>query len=83
MKNSLYDFEKETDKDFLREASMLLQEKVIKLELKVLELSTQKNQDEEIKAKLTGELLVLRKKIFDSKQEKKDRINKIKKQEKS
>lgn len=79
MKNSLYDFEKETDKDFLREASMLLQEKVIKLELKVLELSTQKNQDEEIKAKLTGELLVLRKKIFDSKQEKKDRIKKIKK----
>lgn len=82
MKNTQYDFEKENDKDFLREAGKMLQQRVIELEIKVKELELQKNQDQEIKNKLTGELLVLRRKIFDSKQEKKDRLKKLKKEKK-
>lgn len=79
MKNRQYDFDKETDRDFLREAGKMLQQRVIELEIKLKELELQKTQDEEIKNKLTGELLVLRRKIFDSKQEKKDRLKKLKK----
>ena len=41
-----------------------------------------KTEDEQIKQKLTGELLVLRRRIFDSKQEKKDRLKKLKKEKK-
>lgn len=80
--NKLYDFDKETDKDFLRAAGMMLQEKVIQLEVEVIQLKLQKAEDEEIKSKLTGQLLVLRRRIFDSKQEKKKKLKELKKKKK-
>jgi len=58
MKNTQYDFDKETNKDFLREAGKMLQEEVIQLRIEVAQLRLQQIQDEEIKTKLTGELLV-------------------------
>jgi transposase len=77
-----YDFDKETDRDFLREAGKLLQEKVIQLKIENIQLKLQHTQDEEIKKKLTGELLVLRRRIFDNKQEKKDKLKDLKKKKK-
>ena len=68
--NTRYDFDKETDKEFLREAGKMVQERVIQLEIITIQLQLQRAKDEEIKSKLTGELLVLRRKIFDSRQEK-------------
>lgn len=82
MKNSRYDFAKETDKDFLREAGTILQERVIELEIENLQLKQEKAKNEEIKTKLTGELLVLRRRIFNSKQEKKERLKNLKKKKK-
>jgi transposase len=82
MKKKLYDFEKETDKDFLREAGKMLQLKVIALEIENFQLKLLSSKDEEIKSKLTGELLVLRRRIFDSKQEKKKKLKDLKKKKK-
>lgn len=82
MKNIEYDFDRETDKDFLREAGKSLQREVVMLRLEVFQLKNSKALDEEIKQKLTGELLVLRKKVFDSKQEKKEKLKKMKKDKK-
>lgn len=79
MDAKLYDFTKETDKDFLREASMMLQEEVLKLRIENIQLTFQQFQNEEIKSKLAGELLVLRRRIFDSKQEKKKKLKELKK----
>lgn len=76
--DSRYDFDKETDRDFLREAGKLLQERVINLEVEVIQLKLQQAQNEEIKSKLTGELLVLRRLIFDKKQEKKKKLEELK-----
>lgn len=78
MKDPKYDFDKETDRDFLREAGKMLQEKVIKLEIEVIQLKVQQSIDEDIKSKLAGELLVLRRRIFESKQEKKDKLKNLK-----
>ena len=72
--NNTYDFDKETDKDFLRAASKKLQDEVIQLRIENIQLKLQQSQDEEIKSKLTGELLVLRRRIFDTKQEKKKKL---------
>ncbi len=80
--NSRYDFDKETDRDFLREAGKALLEKVITLEIKLTQLMLEKTLDEEIKNKLTGELLVLRRRIFDKKQEKKEKLKSLKKEKK-
>lgn len=57
----------------------MLQEEVINLRIKVLQLELQKSEDEEIKSSLTGQLLVLRRRIFDSKQEKKNKLKDLKK----
>jgi len=80
--NSYYDFDKEHDKDFLREAGKQLVAKVIDLEIKLAQANFQQWLDEQIKSKLTGELLVLKRMIFDSKQEKKDKLKKLKKEKK-
>lgn len=79
MNDPRYDFDKENDKDFLRAAGKLLQEKVIELQILSTQLIIAKQIDQEIKQKLTGELLILRKYIFDSKQEKKERFKELKK----
>lgn len=80
--NTYYDFDKEHDKDFLREAGKQLVAKVIDLEIKLAQATFQQWLDDQIKSKLTGELLVLRRIIFDSKQEKKDKLKKLKKDKK-
>jgi transposase len=80
--NKRYDFDKETDKDFLRAAGKMLQEEVIKLRIENIQLKLQNAHDEEIKSKLTGELLVLRRRIFDSKQEKMKKFEELKKKKK-
>ncbi len=82
MDDKLYDFDKETDKDFLRAASKKLQNEVIQLRIENIQLKLQAVQGEEIKSKLTGELLVLRRRIFDSKQEKKERLKDLKRTKK-
>lgn len=82
MHDPRYDFDKETDKEFLREAGKLLQEKVIALQVIVAQQNVEKQLDEEIKQKLAGELLVLRKMIFDSKQERKEKLKTLKKEKK-
>jgi len=82
MDAKLYDFERETDKDFLRAAGMMLQKEVIRLRIENLQLVLQHEQDAEIKSKLTGELLVLRRRIFDSKQEKKKKLKDLKNKKK-
>ena len=76
--NNYYDF----DKDFLRAAAKDLVAKVIDLEMKLAQATLQQMLDSEIKTKLTGELLVLRRLIFDSKQEKKNKLKKLKKEKK-
>lgn len=82
MSDPRYDFDKENDKDFLRAAGKLLQEKVIELQILSSQLIIAKQIDEEIKQKLTGELLLLRKYIFDSRQEKKEKTKDLKKKKK-
>jgi len=77
-----YDFDRENDKDFLREAGKMLQEEVVTLRIEVIQLKLQNAKDKEIKIKLTGELLVLRRRIFDSKQEKKEKLKEFKKKKK-
>jgi transposase len=76
----MYDVSKETDKDFLREALMLAQKKIIFLQKELAQKEKQSAIDEEISKKLAEEFFLLKKKIFDSKQEKK--INKVKNQKK-
>lgn len=76
----MYDASKETDKDFLSEALKVTQEKIVFLEKKVSMLEKQNLLDEEICQKLSEELFLLKKKFYDSKQEKK--ANKTRSQEK-
>jgi len=70
----MYDATKETDKDFLREALMLAQEKILFLEKELALKTKQAEIDEEISKKLAEEFFNLKKRIFDSKQEKKANI---------
>lgn len=67
----MYDASKETDKDFLREALQLTQGKILLLEKENALLRKEKIRDEEISKKLAEEFFLLKKRIFDSKQEKK------------
>ena len=67
----MYDTSKENDKDFLREGMRHLQEKIIILQKEITQLKKQKIEDEELCKKLAEELLIIKKRIFDSKQEKK------------
>ena len=67
----MYDVSKENDKEFLREAVKLLQEQLIVKELLILELTKVKEKDEKILQKISEELKNLRKRVFDSKQERK------------
>lgn len=76
----MYNFDKENDKEFLREALKLMQEKLLLKELEVLELRKLKETDEEILQKLSEELKNLRQRVFDSRQERK--ANKPKNQKK-
>lgn len=67
----MYDASKETDKDFLREALKMAQEKILFLAKENFQLKNKKIKDAEICQKLAEEFFLLRKRIFDSKQEKK------------
>ena len=68
----MYDFDKETDKEFLREAGKMLQARLVIAETQLIQAKIENTKNEEIKQKLTEELLNLRKRIFDSKQERKE-----------
>lgn len=76
----MYDASKDTDKDFLREALKVAQVKIIFLEKELALKSKEKIKDEEISKKLAEEFFLLKKRIFDSKQEKK--VNKARNQKK-
>ena len=76
----MYDVSKENDKEFLREAVSMLQDKLLLKELEVLELRQLKEKDEEVLQKISEELKNLRKRVFASKQERK--ANKPKNQKK-
>jgi hypothetical protein len=68
----MYNFDKENDKDFLREAGKFLQERLLQKEIEIFQLKALLEKDNTIKKKLTEELLNLRKRVFDSRQEKID-----------
>lgn len=76
----MYDASKDTDKDFLREALKLAQEKILFLEKELAQKTKEKLKDEEISKKLAEEFFLLKKRIFASKQEKK--ANKARNQKK-
>ncbi|MGB0454670.1 MAG: IS66 family transposase [Bacteriovoracaceae bacterium] len=76
----MYDASKETDKDVLREQNRYLQEKILFLEKQVQQKLLEKKKDEELCEKLAEELFLIKKRIFDSKQEKK--ANKARNQKK-
>lgn len=65
----MYDFDKENDKEFLREAGKLLQGRLLQAETLLAQKEIEQAKDDEIKQRLTEELLNLRRRVFDSKQE--------------
>jgi hypothetical protein len=67
----MYNFENENDKEFLREAVKLLQDKLIVAELKLIQAKIENSLDEEMLKKLSEELKNLRKRVFASQQERK------------
>ena len=71
---------KETDKDVLREQNQFLQEEVLFLRKELLLSKLKAEKDEEISKKLAEELFLIKKRIYDSKQEKK--ANKTRNQKK-
>ena len=69
----MYDASKETDKDFLRAALKQVQEENILLKKQLALKNKQKIKDEEICKKLAEELFLLRKSIYDSKAEQREK----------
>ena len=67
----MFDFDKENNKEFLREAGKLLQDKVLEMEMILIQSLTKNQKDEEIFQKLSEELKNLRKRVFASQQERK------------
>lgn len=79
----MYDFDKENDKEVLREQLKFLQEEVIELRKIVLQQEEEKRRDEEILQKLSEELKNIRTRVFDSKQERKSKTQPKKKRKKA
>ena len=69
----MYDASKETDKDFLRAALKRVQEQNILMAKKIALLEKQQIKDEEICKKLSEELFLLRKSIYGSKKEEREK----------
>ena len=67
----MYDVSKENDKDVLRAWAKHLQEELLFAKKENIQLRKQRIEDEELCKKLAEELLLMKKRIFDSKQEKK------------
>ena len=67
----MYDVSKESDKDVLRAWLKHLQEELLFTKKENIQLRKQRIEDEELCKKLAEELLLIKKRIFDSKQEKK------------
>lgn len=78
----MFDFDKENNKEFLREAGKLLQEKLLIAEKIVILFESKNKKDEEILQKLSEELKNLRKRVFASQQERKANTPKSKKRKK-
>jgi transposase len=76
----MYDASKENDKDFLREAFRVAQEKILLLQKENSQLRKEKALDDELCKKLAEEFFLIKKRVFDSKQEKK--ANKARNQKK-
>ena len=72
----MYDVSKETDKDFLRAGLKLVQERNILMAKEISLLRAMKIKDEEICIKLSEELFLLRKSIYDSKADQRERKRK-------
>lgn len=75
----MYDASKETDKEVLKEFTRYLQEELIFTRRSLAQALVEKTKDEQICEKLSEELFLIRKRIFDSKQEKKENKSKIQK----
>jgi len=67
----MYDVSKENDKEFLREAVLMLQEELLEAKIEVVLLKKLKEKDEEVLLKISEELKNLRKRVFASQQERK------------
>ena len=59
----MFDATKETDKEFLREALMLAQEKILFLQRELALKEKEKAKDEEISKKLAEEFFLLKKRM--------------------
>lgn len=78
----MYDPSQENDKEVLQEYTRHMNKRIIELELEVTLLKRQAIKDEDIKAKLNEELLNLRQRVFNSKQERKNKQQPKKKRKK-
>ena len=67
----MYDVSKENDKDVLRAWARHLQEELLFTKKENIQLKKEKIKDEQLCKELAQELLLMKKRIFDSKQEKK------------
>lgn len=65
----MYDPKKENDKEVLQEFTRHMHERIVELEIKVIQLVQKNAKDEEILEKLSQELKNLRDRVFNSKQE--------------
>lgn len=79
---AMINFDKENDKEFMREALKLMQNELLLQRLEIIELRKLKETDEEILQKIEEELKNLRQRVFDSKQERKANKPKKKKRKK-
>ena len=73
----MYDVSKETDKDFLRAALKKVQEQNILMAKELALRDKQKIKDEELCKKLAEELFLLRKSIYDSKAERREKSREL------
>ena len=63
--SSMINFDKENDKEFLREALKLMQKELLETKRENISLKKLKEKDDEILQKLAEELKNLRQRVFD------------------
>ena len=73
----MMDVSKERDLDFLRAGLKLAQERILLLEKIIILSKQQQTTDAELCTKLSEELFLLRKKIYDSKSDRRDRAREL------
>ena len=78
----MYDYDKENDRDVLREQAKFLQLELLKANFKLFQTQIELAKDQEIKQKLSEELINIRNRVFNSKQERKENNSQFSKKRK-